>query len=78
MVSILAKVNLYWGVHPILQMEEGRIAHFHISPLVLRQLNTTHDLNLVMFDIIKFIAPACKAILQPLSPHAKLQTKEII
>ena len=52
-------------------MEEGEMAHFNILPLILEQLKTAHELRLVMFDIIKFLAPAHKVMAQLLSPHTK-------
>ena len=47
------------------------MSHFNISPLVMQQLQLAHELNLVMFDVIKFLALACAAMIEPLSPHAK-------
>ena len=58
-------------INSILWAEEGGIVHCNISPLVLAQLQTEHELNLIMIDIIKLLAPSYKAMMQPLSPHTK-------
>ena len=45
--------------------------HFNISPLFTQQLQIAYKLNLVMFDVIKFFAPAYAAMLRLLSLHVK-------
>lgn len=47
------------------------MSHFNISPLVLQQLQTAHELNLVMADLVKFLATGYKTMLRPLSPVAR-------
>ena len=58
-------------MNSILWMEEGKISHFKILSLVLWQLQTAHKLNLVMFNLVKFLTIECKAIVRPLSLHMK-------
>ena len=62
------------GVNPILWTEEGGVANFNILPLILQ---TSYDLNLVMFDIIKFLTPVHEVLMQPLSLYTTSARKKI-
>ena len=60
------------GINSILWAEEGGMADFNILPLIIEQHQTTHELNLVMFELVKFLAPAYEVSTQSLSLYAKL------
>ena len=51
---------------------KGRMSHCNILPLVIQELQLTHNLTLVLFNLINFFVTECKALQQPFSMHTKI------
>ena len=47
------------------------MAYFYLSPLQIQQYKMIHDLTLALIDLVKFLAPECKAKHSLLSAIAK-------